>query len=187
MVGLAVDYVVHLAQAYVHSPRGGRLDRTQHALELVGVSVMSGAGTTLCAMSMLLFANFVFFHQFGVVLFATIGFSFVYAIGFFMTVLAIVGPQEHTGSIRMVRRFVSEMFGFSRRPSAQETRRLRLPATREGFSSKRRSLQSDIYSSEYRMGSTASSMSSVISTDDDMPTTVPLRGGRERTHTRQTY
>ena len=28
VVSLAVEYVVHLA----HSPRGGRLDRTQHAL-----------------------------------------------------------------------------------------------------------------------------------------------------------
>ena len=40
VVNLAVDYVVHLAQAYAHSPRDGRLDRTQHALEQVGVSVL---------------------------------------------------------------------------------------------------------------------------------------------------
>ena len=126
VVGLAVDYVVHLAQAYAHSPEDGRRERTQHALEQMGVSVMSGAGTTLGASAFMMLADFVFFHQFGVILFATIGFSFVYSMGLFMTVLAMVGPQGETGSTRtfwlfLVRTYRGTKQTFSERLSFMST------------------------------------------------------------------
>ncbi|KAI0215660.1 hypothetical protein LSAT2_032285 [Lamellibrachia satsuma] len=98
VVGLAVDYVVHLAQSYAHSPYHGRLERTRHALEQVGFSMMSGACTTLGASAFLLFCDFVYFRQFGLILFATIGFSFIYAIGLFMTVLGMIGHERRADS-----------------------------------------------------------------------------------------
>ena len=105
VVGLAVNYVEHLAQAYAYGSYDGRLERTQNALEQVGVSVLSGAGTTVGASAFILFCDFVVFRKFGFILFATFGFSFIYAIGFFMTVLGMIGPEGHAGSIKSFRDF----------------------------------------------------------------------------------
>ena len=93
---------MYLAQSYAHSPHSGRLKRTQHALEQVGISVLSGAVTTLGASTFMLFCDFVFFRQFGLIFFATCGFSFIYAIGFFLTVLGIIGPEDNNGSIKNI-------------------------------------------------------------------------------------
>ena len=106
VVGLAVDYVVHLAQSYAHSPYHGRLERTRHALEQVGFSMMSGACMMLGASAFLLFCDFVYFRQFGLILFATIGFSFIYAIGLFMTVLGMIGHERRADST-----YVSHIIG----------------------------------------------------------------------------
>ena len=98
VVGLAVDYVVHFAEAYNHSTHSDRLQRTRDALELVGVSVLSGATTTLGAALFMLFSQILFFVQFGIFLFCTILFSFVFAVGFFCTFMGLCGPQGTTGS-----------------------------------------------------------------------------------------
>jgi hypothetical protein len=47
LVGLAVDYVVHLAEGYHLSLHKDRLSRTRDMLEEMGTSVFSGACTTL--------------------------------------------------------------------------------------------------------------------------------------------
>ena len=57
VVGLAVDYVVHLAEGYARSPASDRLTRTKDTLEEVGISVLSGATTTLGASIFLLAAK----------------------------------------------------------------------------------------------------------------------------------
>lgn len=100
VVGLSVDYVVHLAEGYsrsVHPDRRGRLHDT---LKEVGVSVLSGAVTTLGASMFLLFAQILFFTQFGLFMFGTIGFSILYALGLFTTVMGLIGPENHFGSLR---------------------------------------------------------------------------------------
>lgn len=100
VVGLAVDYVVHLAEAYSRSTALNRKGRVKEMLERMGVSVVSGAVTTLGSALFMLFAKIVFFMQFGIFLFCTIGFSIFYALGLFATLLAIIGPEGETGSIR---------------------------------------------------------------------------------------
>jgi uncharacterized membrane protein YdfJ with MMPL/SSD domain len=100
VVGLAVDYVVHLAEGYSRSEARDRRGRVQEMLERVGISVLSGAVTTLGASLFMLFAKILFFMQFGIFMFCTIGFSLLYAIGLFATLLAIIGPEGDTGSIR---------------------------------------------------------------------------------------
>ncbi|CAH1792445.1 unnamed protein product [Owenia fusiformis] len=99
IVGLSVDYVVHLAEGYSRSPHKDRLGRVHSMLEEVGVSVLSGSITTLGASFFILLAEILFFTQFGIIMFSTIGFSVMYALGFFTVLLVLLGPQNEFGSI----------------------------------------------------------------------------------------
>jgi len=100
VVGLSVDYVVHLAEGYGRSKKRDRAGRTYDMLVEVGVSVLSGAITTLGSSAFLLFAKFIFFYQFGLFVFCTILFSIIFALGLFTTVVATIGPQNDIGSLK---------------------------------------------------------------------------------------
>ena len=100
VVGLSVDYVVHLAEGYSRSYKVDRKGRTYDMLEEVGVSVLSGAITTLGAAMLLLFAEIVFFVQFGLFMFFTITFSIVYALVLFTTFMGLAGPENQSGSLK---------------------------------------------------------------------------------------
>ena len=99
VVGLAIDYVVHLAEGYHSSKQQDRLGRLHDMLSEVGVSVISGAFTTLGASFFMLFAVVLFFIKFGLFMFCTIGFSMIYSLGLFSTLLGIMGPERNVGSI----------------------------------------------------------------------------------------
>ncbi|KAK3750726.1 hypothetical protein QZH41_017279 [Actinostola sp. cb2023] len=109
VVGLSVDYVVHLADGYVRSPFHARQDKIRDALSTVGISVLSGATTTLGASVFMLAAKIVFFFQFGIFMFVTIGLSILYALFFFATLLALCGPNGNTGSILTIWQFLKQM------------------------------------------------------------------------------
>ena len=100
VVSLAVDYVVHLAEGYFYTPFEDRKGRTFKMLEDVAISVFSGAATTLGASFFLLFTVILFYLQFGVFLFCTIGFSILYALGFFSLLMPLIGPQRDFGSLK---------------------------------------------------------------------------------------
>ncbi|KAL8603219.1 hypothetical protein ACOMHN_025234 [Nucella lapillus] len=102
VVGLAVDFVVHLAEGYHMSHHADRKGRLQQALERMGISVFSGACTTLGASAFMLFAQIQFFFQFGVFMFCTIGFSLLFSMGFYVTIMGILGPQDNIGDIRVL-------------------------------------------------------------------------------------
>ena len=63
VVGLAVDYVVHLANGYYMSHARDRKRRLRHALQRKGISVLSGACTLLGASAFILFAQVQFSYQ----------------------------------------------------------------------------------------------------------------------------
>ena len=101
VVGLAVDYVVHLAEGYMHLEGEDRLTKVHYTLSNVGISVLSGACSTLGASVFMLAAKIVFFFQFGIFIFCTILLSIFFSLLFFTTVLALIGPQENEkGSIK---------------------------------------------------------------------------------------
>ena len=108
VVGLAVDYCVHLAEGYSRSTHHDRKGRLRDALTEVGISVISGVVTTLGASAFMLLAVILFFTQFGTFLFATLGFAFLYSIGFFTTCLGIFGPEGETGSLKQAWNFLRE-------------------------------------------------------------------------------
>ena len=64
MVGLAVDYVVHMSAGVAHSGAAG-VDAVAAALRNVGMSVVSGAVTTIGAAVFLLPCEMAVFQQFG--------------------------------------------------------------------------------------------------------------------------
>ncbi|CAH1792544.1 unnamed protein product [Owenia fusiformis] len=99
VVGLSVDYVVHLAEAYHLSKQKDRLGRLKDALESIAISILWGACTTLGAAVFMCFGQIHFFLQFGIFMFSTIGFSLIFSLGFFATFLGIFGPENDTGSL----------------------------------------------------------------------------------------
>lgn len=49
IIGLSVDYIVHLVNTYVECEKKGRYERTEEMLCVMGVSVFGGGVTTLGA------------------------------------------------------------------------------------------------------------------------------------------
>lgn len=110
VVGLAVDYVVHLAEGYIQAVERTRTNKVRYALSHVGVSVLSGACSTLGASIFMLAAKILFFVQFGIFIFATIGFSILYSLFLFPTVMAWIGPEGKTGSLLPLWKSLKEVF-----------------------------------------------------------------------------
>ena len=61
IIGFSVDYVVHLAAHYVHAQVPGRYDRAHDSISSMGVSIFSGAITTLGSGVFLFGGTIVFF------------------------------------------------------------------------------------------------------------------------------
>ena len=99
VVGLSVDYIVHLAEAYRMSTSSRRLDRVHGMLESIGLSVISGAITTMGAAVFMLFAQIQFFFQFGIFILSTVGISLLFSLLGFTTLLSLCGPENDTGSV----------------------------------------------------------------------------------------
>jgi len=102
LVGLAVDYVVHVANAYMEAKKGDRESRVKNALMEMGGTVFGGAVTSLGASFFLLLCNFQFFAKFGVFMFLTIGLSFLFVFLFFVPILLICGPEENCCNLRKI-------------------------------------------------------------------------------------
>ena len=99
VVGLTVDYVVHLAEGYTLSLHHDRLSRVKDMLDEMAVSVFFGACTTLGASLFMFIAQLAFFFQFGIFMFSTIGFSLFFSMGMFVTLMGIFGPQGNTANV----------------------------------------------------------------------------------------
>jgi len=94
LVGLSVDYVVHLAVAYGLHARGKRFARMQVALEHMGISVFSAAVTTIGSAICLTFTVVLFFVRFGVFIIVTLGSSLVVAFVLFPALMYVFGPEN---------------------------------------------------------------------------------------------
>lgn len=99
VVGLSVDYTVHLLHSYNHGPPG-REARCKHALAEMGISVVNSSVTTLLAAIILFGCGFYFFFQFGAFIFFVIGFSILMSIFLLIPLLLLLGPHEGQGDLR---------------------------------------------------------------------------------------
>merc|ERR1711871_558129 len=106
LAGFCVDYIVHLAHSYMESPdRSTREARVRYSVGHMGVSVLSGALTSLGASLLLFFCTLQFFATFGTFFFGTILLAWVWANFFFIPALGPIGPQGIQGD------FYGNMFG----------------------------------------------------------------------------
>ena len=94
LIGLSVDYCVHLANAYCEAPASAdtRELRVQHALMTMGISITASAVTTIVSGSMLWLCILTFFSKFAFLITATIVSSFAWSLFFLPSALAAFGP-----------------------------------------------------------------------------------------------
>lgn len=94
LVGLSVDYTVHLAAEFVHSKRNKRMEKMQQAYAAMGVSIFSAFVTTAGAGCFLLGGKLAIFRKFGICLVSTIVVSFFVSMWFFGAFMHALGPEE---------------------------------------------------------------------------------------------
>lgn len=100
LIGFSVDYVVHFSNHYVESVYEDRYRRVQESLGHIGISIISGAITTLGSSSVVLFATVLFFEKFGILVTFTILFSLFYSLLLFSAINHIIGPQKKFGNLK---------------------------------------------------------------------------------------
>merc|ERR1719277_671564 len=102
VIGLAVDYVIHLGHMYLEVGHLGyetRAERWRMALNNMGVTVLAGAVTTLVAGLSMRFCQMTFFLQMSTLISVTIVFSLLFTLFFFMCLLRVAGPERECGDI----------------------------------------------------------------------------------------
>jgi len=100
LIGFSVDYAVHLANHYVESVFEDRFRRMEEALSSMGISIFSGAVTTIGSGLALFFATLLFFQKFAVLIVSTIMFSLFFSLVFFVALNHLIGPQRKQGDLK---------------------------------------------------------------------------------------
>jgi predicted RND superfamily exporter protein len=114
VVGLAVDYSVHICHSYnetrfIDGVAATRFQKTQHALTEMGVSVVSGAATTFLASLFLIPAMFAFYYVFGMFMLITVIFSLLVSLTMLPALLCILGPESDRGDLAFLRGMMSKI------------------------------------------------------------------------------
>ena len=99
VIGFSVDYVVHLATHYVHSPRYSRTDKSKESISAMGISIFSGAVTTIGSGVFLFGGTIVFFQKLALVIVLTVLLSLIYSFFYFMAFLHSFGPDGKMGDL----------------------------------------------------------------------------------------
>merc|ERR1712242_319594 len=99
VIGFSVDYVVHLANSYLESQGESRMERLSFALLTMGVSVVSGAVTTMLSGFMLVFPAYIFFYKMGWIIVTTVLLALMWALIFFPSMCAWIGPEGDQGDL----------------------------------------------------------------------------------------
>jgi predicted RND superfamily exporter protein len=100
IVGFSVDYTVHIASHYAHSPFDDKFSRVEESLKEMGISVIGGAVTTMGSSIFLFPCVVTFFDKMAILMLSTITFSLFFSVVFFVAILHAFGPQGTTGAIR---------------------------------------------------------------------------------------
>jgi len=112
LVGLSVDYVLHLAESYnnTEAHADNRHYRVTESLTRMGASVVSGAITTIGSAIMLLFCQLEVFVKFGIIISANIFLSLIFTMFLFTALMATLGPINRQGSIVACMKYTLECF-----------------------------------------------------------------------------
>ncbi|GMH78131.1 hypothetical protein TrST_g12738 [Triparma strigata] len=102
-VGMAVDFVAHYSHTYLHSPvKDDRDVAVINTLKTMGASVLTGAITTFVAGAFMIFAQTLFFYQFGFFMMTTMGFAWAYSNFMLLPLMAVMGPVKKGGKTKVV-------------------------------------------------------------------------------------
>ena len=94
VLGMSVDYIIHLAHAYKNSIFADRYHKSRAAVFARGQSIASAAATTLGAVLPLLWAQLLPLRQFGTVFALVTLISLAFAF-FFLGILMVIGPHPN--------------------------------------------------------------------------------------------
>lgn len=106
VIGLAVDYTIHLGHMYDHAGRHGHTSREarfDYAIDTMALTVIAGAITTAGAGVFMFACQSTFFPKMATLITGTIIFSLVYSLLFFMPLLYLAGPEGDFGKIMVLR------------------------------------------------------------------------------------
>jgi len=93
VIGLSIDYTLHLSHAYMHAKADDRDGKLKEAATTMGVTVIAGAFTTFTSALFMVPCQLTFFIRMCTLMGGTVGFSILYALFFFMPLMALVGPS----------------------------------------------------------------------------------------------
>jgi predicted RND superfamily exporter protein len=110
VVGLSVDYCLHLGHAYNHAGEGDksdlahkpvtdRLARMRSALVSIGPSVVSAAITTIASMCVLIACDIHVFQEIGIIVSSTLVLGIYFSMCVFSALCMIWGPEHEQGNI----------------------------------------------------------------------------------------
>jgi len=100
VIGLSVDYTVHLGHMYVDSEDESREGKLTASATNMGVTVVAGGVTTLGAAVFMFACQLTFFSKMATLIAGTIAFSLLYSLLFFMPLCAVLGPQGRLYSFK---------------------------------------------------------------------------------------
>ena len=99
VIGLSVDYTVHLGHMYVEAGEPLREGKLNVAATNMGVTVVAGGVTTLGSAIFMYVCQLSFFSKMATLIAGTIAFSLLYSLFFFMPLCALIGPQGEIKSV----------------------------------------------------------------------------------------
>ena len=104
VIGLSVDYTVHLGHMYVEAGEPLREGKLNVAATNMGVTVVAGGVTTLGSAIFMYVCQLSFFSKMATLIAGTIAFSLLYSLFFFMPLCAVLGPEGelHTAREQLV-------------------------------------------------------------------------------------
>ena len=112
IIGFSVDYTVHLGHMYTDAEKQlgvtDRKSKFEHAIREIGPTVVGGAITTAGAGSFLFLCQMRFFFKMATLIVSTIVLSYMYSLGFFMSILLVIGPENEDGKVSVLVNWVKE-------------------------------------------------------------------------------
>jgi predicted RND superfamily exporter protein len=99
ILGLSVDYTVHLANEFIHSQHRHRKYKMKQAYKNIGVSIFGGALATFGAGALLYGAELLLYQKFAIIICCTVVISFIVSTIFFGAMMHIFGPMRSCGDI----------------------------------------------------------------------------------------
>ena len=110
LIGLSVDFVIHMGHAYCAAAARGvhtRVERTKEAFARMAYPIASAAFTTFTSASALFFCTITFFQKFGTIVMTSMICALCVSLAFYVALLLTVGPKGSFGDIRNFRHMCS--------------------------------------------------------------------------------